>query len=580
MLKSSWGQVTSIFACVAGGLACHSRGGLTAYGDGGQDAAAGGSGFAGAGEGAGSAGAGLDARPDDGGLPVTFDPGSLDMRRLSAVEYTHTLQDLLGLADIDTSRVGALLDPGFSRGVATFDDLADDAPVSPSLFEAHYTTAVVLVQQTFASDALRARIVTCAPTSAAAWETCARDILKAFGLRAWRRPLTEGELTDLVAVVRADLMEGDPFTDALQQALVAMLASESFLYRIELDPPADVSVHPLTSYELASRLSYLLWSTMPDDALFALAATDELQQTDTLTAQVTRMLADPRSDGFVRNFFGQWLGFRRLDGPVLTRLTVNWSFELQASAADEARLFVSELVHGDQGIGALLTADVSFVDAGLAQLYKLPVPATAPPGQLTRTVVTTDARKGYLGLAAFLALEAADDEQSRFARGLMITTALLCAPVPPPPPNHPPNPSLGTPQQQYAELAATPACGACHKLFEPLGLGLESFDEIGQFRASYADGSVVDATGALPDGTPFEGLSTLADLLGRDQRVRDCARRQALVYALGRPLTSADEARLPAIDTRWNAAGNTVRGLLGAIVVDGIFRYRRGEARP
>jgi hypothetical protein len=138
---------------------------------------------------------------------------------------------------------------------------------------------------------------------------------------------------------------------------------------------------------------------------------------------------------------------------------------------------------------------------------------------------------------------------------------------------------MGTPQQQWAALQAQPACASCHKLFEPIGLALESFDEIGQFRTVYADGSPVDAHGAMPDGTPVTGLAALADLLANDPRVHDCARQQVLVYALGRPLVDADAPRLAAIDARWSASGHTVRGLLGAIVADVIFQDRRGEAR-
>ena len=432
----------------------------------------------------------------------------------------------------------------------------------------------MLVRQAFASDALRARIVTCAPASASD-DACTRSIVRAFGLRAWRRPLTDGEVADLVALVRADLTAGDDFPSAVQQAVVALLVSESFLYRIERDPPApNASVHPLTSYELASRLSYLVWSTMPDDALLTLAASDELQKPEVLTAQVTRLLADARADGFVRNFFGQWLNFRVLDGPLLDRDSSSWGASLQASAAQEARLFVTELVQSDKGIGELLTADVNFVDVGLAALYGSPQAGTP---SFARTVITTDQRKGYLGLAAFLAVESRPDEMSRYPRGMAIDAELLCLQVPSPPPNLPPAQPSGTPHDQYLALVGMNICGGCHAAFEPLGLGLENFDAIGRFWTTYpCTQGPIDASGALPDGTPFNGLPALAELLGKDQRVRDCARREALVYSLGRGLTNADADHLAAIDARWNAAGNTVRGLLGAIVADELFRYRRG----
>jgi hypothetical protein len=548
--------------------------------DGGTAGATGGSSYAAPGGAGGTAtpnsDAGADGPAADGSVAANFDPGSVGMRQLSGAEYERTIQDLLGLAPTNTSRTGDFLDT-FRTSPGTFDFLSEVAPLSEAQFEAAFDNAISLVQGAFASDTLRARILTCSPPGTA-WDVCARQIIQTFGLRAWRRPLTDGEVTDLVGLVGNGVMAGDLFTSAIQEPLYAMLASESFLYRLEFDP-SNVSVHSLTPYELASRLSYLMWSSMPDDTLFGLAATDDLQKPDTLAAQVGRMLADPRSDGFVRNFFGQWLGFRKLDDADLGR-KAPWSPDLQASASGEAQLFISEIVHGDVDVLQLLTADVNFVDAPLAALYGAPPPAN-PPGGLQRTVLPADARKGYLGLAAFLAVESEGD-LSRMPRGSAISSALLCAPVPPPPPTVSPPlpPTQGTPQQQWAALQANPACAACHKLFEPIGLGLESFDEIGRFRTVYADGTLVDAHGALPDGTSFNGLAELADLLAKDPRVRDCARRQALVYAIGRPVVDADAPRLAAIDARWSASGNTVRGLLGAIVADAIFQYRRGEARP
>ena len=515
---------------------------------------------------------------DDGGPSVGFDPGSAGIRRLSDAEYARTLADLLGL---DASPPNAFGDPDvLSGGLDSFDNLAAGTSISAARYEAYFENAAVLVQQAFASDTLRARIVTCAPASATD-DACASGIVRAFGRRAWRRPLTDGEVADLVALVRADLTAGDDFASAIQQAIVALLASESFLYRIERDPPPpDASVHLLTSYELASRLSYLLWSTMPDEPLFALAATDDLQKPDVLSAQVTRMLADARSDGLVRNFFGQWLGFRALTGPLLDRPAPAWSAPLQASMAEEARLFVSEIVQAGGGIGDLLTADVSFVDARLATFYGLPAPTGTTPDAFSRTVVTSDAREGYLGLGAFLAVASEGHEASRFPRGVAIDENILCLQVPAPPTGLPPA-LTGTPRQQYDDVQAMAGCADCHQRFESLGLGLENFDQIGQFRTTYpGDATTIDATGALPDGTPFNGVIGLAALLGKDLRFSTCARREALVYTLGRALADTDAGRLAAIDARWSVAGNSVRGLLAAIVVDDIFRYRRGEGQP
>jgi hypothetical protein len=195
----------------------------------------------------------------------------------------------------------------------------------------------------------------------------------------------------------------------------------------------------------------------------------------------------------------------------------------------------------------------------------------------TRTSITSDERVGYLGLAAFLTVASSGPEGSRFPRGLAVDERILCLPAPELPAAVPPV-LTGTPREQWEAVAAQPSCGPCHKTFEPLGLGFENFDEIGRYRANDPGSQTpIDPTGALPDGTPFRGEPGLAALLGADPRFPACARREALVYALGRPLTDGDARSLAAIDARWHAAGDTVKGLLTAIVVDDLFRQRRGE---
>jgi hypothetical protein len=515
-----------------------------------------------------------DSQPS-GDAPPPFDPGFVGLRRLSDAEYARTVQDLLGLAALDATIVASFADADRPAGEGgSFDNSADQPLMSSARFEAYFRNAVTLTATAFASPTLRARIVTCTPPNGDD-DACATSILRPFGLRAWRRPLTDAELADLVALVRAEIAAGDDFSEAIRESLVALLVSESFLYRIELDPSSGV--RPLTSYEIASRLSYLIWSTMPDDTLFALAASDGLRAPEALSAQVSRMLGDARSDAFVRNFFGQWLGFRVLMGPPIFRGAPGWSADLQTSMAEEARLFVSELVHGEHPVSELLTADVNFIDSRLNAIYD---PSEAAYGTgFTRTSITNDERVGYLGLAAFLTVASEGPEASRFPRGLAVDERILCLRAPELPAELPPV-LPGTPREQWKAVAAQPSCGPCHKTFEPLGLGFENFDEIGRYRAN-DPGSLtpIDPTGALPDGTPFSGEPGLAALLGADPRFPACARRELLVYALGRPLTDDDERSLAAIDARWHAAGDTVKGLLSAIVVDDLFRQRRGESQ-
>jgi len=566
------------------GVACHSGGGLGPHdGDGAVANGAAGASGAGGGQGGATDGGREAAAPDAGvdGTDATNDPGFVGMRRLTDVEYARTLQDLLGLGGLDRQIVAAFsVDPDSTGTDDTFDDVVNVA-VSAKRYAAYFTNAVTYVQEAFADSTLRARVVTCTPTTSAD-DACAAKIIRAFGLRAWRRPLTDDEVADLTSVVRADFATGDDFPSAIAEGVTTMLVSDSFLYRLEFDPPApSVAAHALTSYELATRLSYLLWSTMPDDALFALAATDDLQKPDVLTAQVTRMLADARSDGFVRNFFGQWLGFRALDGAALDRSPA-WSVALQASMFEEARLFVTELVQSDRGIGDLITNDVNFVDTYLASIYGVPAPTQT--ATFVRQTNTTDAREGYLGLAAWLTLTSDPTASSPMNRGKWIDDQLLCVVVPPGGHEVPPltPPPTGTPRQQYDNTRANrPTCAGCHALFEPLGLGLENFDQLGRFRTANPSAlGLIDPNGALPDGTPFQGLLGLAALVSKSPQLTNCAARQLLTYTLGRALTDADASRVAAIEATWNQAGLTVRGLLTAIVVDDVFRTRRAEVQP
>jgi hypothetical protein len=293
------------------------------------------------------------------------------------------------------------------------------------------------------------------------------------------------------------------------------------------------------------------------------------------------MLADARSDGFVRNFLGQWLGFRTLDGTPLDR-EPGWSPAVQASMFEEARLYATDFLQSNRAIGELLTNDVNFVDVYLASIYGVPAPTQT--GTFVRQTDTTDAREGYLGLAAWLTLTSDPDASSPMKRGLWIDDQLLCQRVPATPAGHPAaaTSTTGTPRQQYDNTRANmPTCAACHQLFEPLGLGLENFDEVGQYHTENGGAlGLVDPNGALPDGTPFQGLLGLAPLLSTSSQLTDCAARQLLTYATGRPLTDADARSVASIEATWSQAGLTMRELLAAIVTDDIFRYRHAEVQP
>jgi hypothetical protein len=276
----------------------------------------------------------------------------------------------------------------------------------------------------------------------------------------------------------------------------------------------------------------------------------------------------------VRDFFGQWLGFRALEGPLPANASPDLSARGQSSMGEEARLFVSALVASDHGIGDLMTADVNFVDSWLANLYGFPF--ASPAFTFVEVMNTTDKREGFLGLSAFLEQTSPADHTSPVHRGLWVLERLLCRDVPPPPIDQPPPPSTGTALKQSNDRLANPMCASCHSIVDPVGLGLEGFDQLGRARTVYPTTEQVDEHGSL-DGTPYIGVIGLAGLVAKDPRFPACARDHLLAYALGRTPTTTDAARVGAIDQAWSATGRSVRGLLAALVVDELFRYRRGE---
>jgi hypothetical protein len=515
------------------------------------------------------------------------DPGRVSIHLLNAVEYANTVQDLLGVpAPLPMSAPTVANGPsvGFDHD---FDNNADDLSVTADSYAWYFETARVIASEAFADPALQARILTCAP-SAAVDPACAESIIRTFGIRAWRRPLTDAEVTDLVQLASDTSTDGPPvvisapnaaaaqFAGAMEEVVVAMLASESFLYRIEYDSdPNSAVVHPLSPYELASRLSYLLWSTMPDDELFTHAAAGDLGNDDVLSAELTRMLSDSRSDQFVHNFAGQWLNFRGIGTlDVDTTVFPNWSSALGSAMEREAFLYVSQFRDPTRKLTDLLTADVNFVDAPLAQLYGF---AGVDAGEgFVEVDGATTLRRGYLGLAAFLTITSWPNQTSPPSRGQWIMDQWLCQAMPNDTSNVPPA-DMTPPRQRLESLETTPACAACHKAIDFLGFGLENFDAIGEYRAEYPGGGAIDASGVIPGGIAYSGETDLAGKLAQDPRAADCIARKALAYALGRTLVATDDSYVVQLRDAWIAAGSSLPALLAGIAKNDTFRLRRGE---
>jgi hypothetical protein len=495
-------------------------------------------------------------------------------QRLSNREYNHTLRDLLGTELRPAETFVAEESMGF-------DHIAEALGATATQLEGYIAAAERVVADTFADDARRARIVTC---DVAAEEGCLHRIVADFGLRAWRRPLEEPEVAALVALRDDALALGATSEEALQHVISTMLVSPSFLYRIEVDPdPEATKAHPLGSYELASRLSYFLWATMPDDELFALAATDELLEDDVLEAQIDRMLDDPRVAGFIDGFVGQWLGTRNLASHrVLPEYYPEWDAELQRSMSAEAGAFYAELLLPGIPIDSLLTADLHFVDERLAAHYGL---SGVTGDELVRVEDAGLERRGVFGLGAVLTVTSYSHRTSPTLRAKWVLTNLLCSPPSPPPPG------LSIPdldgdaaaneaaaldniRERLALHRTDPQCAGCHNIMDPIGFAFERFDAIGGFRTEYPNGDVVDATGELPSGEYFDGAGELAEVVRKSPLFEPCVVEKLLVYALGRRPQKGDRDTITALHAGWIDDGLSLSSLVRRLVLSDAFRSR------
>jgi len=534
----------------------------------------------------GSLGDGAPATPGPASGPGPtaaqgVDPGRVGIHRLNNTEYDNTVRDLLGT--VSKPAAGFLAEEGNH-----FDNTASALGMNPSQYEKYLAAATDLMTESLASAASSARYLTCVPAAAA--EPCARQIITTFGMQIYRRPLEAAEVERALAVYDADLARVNDGSQAIGQALRAMLASASFLYRVELDQnPESTTPHAISDYEMASRLSYLHWSSMPDAALFDAAKNGKLSEPGALEAAVDRLLADDKASAFVESFAGQWLDIRKLlTHSVAADVFPSYTTQLADAAIAEGQLWFQEFLSQDRPLSEWFTADFNYVNDALAQHYGFPAPGTGE--KMTRVAVTTDRRAGYLGLASFLTHTSVPSRTSPSGRGAWILSELLCDAPPPPPPmvavlEASADPDDKSPQgaenvkSRLERHRSDPACSGCHQLFDPLGLGLERYDGLGRYREAYGNSDPIAEAGVMPDGTPFAGPEQLGALLGKDPRFNACVASKLYTYALGREIEGFDASPLLTLQSRWAARGLTLRNLMKEVVVSDAFRFRRGEAQ-
>jgi hypothetical protein len=526
---------------------------------------------AGAGSGGGS---GSGASAGGGGTTQDLDPGTKPVHRLNSAEYNATVADVLGTT----------LQPanGSWRGgeLAGFDNIASVLGVDEAQYERYFEAAQGLAAEVMTSAKLRARFVSCELANPA----CVSSSIESAGLRLLRRPLRLEESQSYRKVYDSARELGDDEPAAFELVLAALLSSADFLYRIELDPePAPAAGHALDPFELASRLSYFLWSSAPDETLLEAASNRSLLQADVLSAAVDRMLGDAKAERFVANFAGQWLGAREVLSHPVAENFFKWSPAVAHAASQEILRYFSEFVHGGRSWFEFPTADINFVDDALAYFYGIPADSTGV-GTLVPIEYHADKRAGFVGLAGFLTVTSLDRRTSPSRRGRWIASNLLCRDPPPPPPVVP----MFDDERQDADGGATalnvreslerhrqdPGCAGCHKFFDPYGLALEQYDAVGLFRTAYEDGTPIDF-----DGLTIEGLDGLARAVSADPGFGDCLASKLLTYGLGRTVTASDRPHLERASKEWLSPGETpnIRRLIHALVSSRAFLARRGE---
>lgn len=426
--------------------------------------------------------------------------------------------------------------------------------------------------------ARRKRILTCDALDSA---ECQRSILAGFAKRAWRRPPTDDEVGQLVAMVELARSQGDTAENGLRLALQRVLVSPHFVFRVEVDPaPSSLTPRPLTAWELASRLSYFVWSSMPDAELFDAAESGRLLEPGELERQTRRMLDDPKAIALTDNFAGQWLFTRALgDQDPDYQLFPGYTDELEAAMRAETRRYFQAFLDEDVPMDQFLVADFTYVNDLLAEFYGLP--PVSSPTELVKVSLADSPRRGFLTQGSFLRVTSRPKRTSPVLRGKWVLDNLLCTPPRPPPPGVEGLPdnmmmSTGSIRDRLEAHLTNPICASCHRTMDPLGFGLDSFDAIGRYRTEDA-GFPINTTGELGDGTVFDGAVELTQQLAGNPGVYRCMVQKLYTYTGRSPFRIEAIEHIDALTERFIDRGYHLRDLLVDIVTSTFFVSRRGE---
>lgn len=497
--------------------------------------------------------------------------GVAPLRRLTRSQYSHTIRDLLSLPGDHAAKVG------LDEKVGLFFSNANN-PVTELLVEQYMTVA-----DTVAAQAVQTQITKLVPCDPAVEDpaACGAKFVDTFGLKAYRRPLLAEERATLLSLFEAGRQD-EGFADGVQRVVTAVIQSPQLLYHLELGaaPAGSADVTLLDQYVLGSRLAYFLWDSTPDAELLRAAGAGELSNGAALRIQAQRLLDDPRAAETIAGFHQQWLGTDRL-GELEKDAEVYPGFdsELRDAMLGEMARFSDHVIRaGDGLLDTLFTAPFSFIDAPLAKLYGV----TLPAGHDATKPYSLDPaeRAGILTQAGVLAVHSHADQASPIRRGKLVRENLFCQPLSPPPPDADitppePDPDAST-RERFEQHRTDPKCAGCHSLIDPLGFGFENYDGIGAFRSMEA-GKPINASGEIKgtdvDGT-FVGATELSRKLAASPLVRACLSQHWFNYALGRTKGDADACSMKVVAEAFSKS-NDIRDLLLTLVTTDAFRYGR-----
>jgi hypothetical protein len=504
-------------------------------------------------------------------------PGRTTVRRLNRNEYNNTVRDLFGIDFLPGRDF-----PSDGAGGEGFDNVGDALFVQPSLTEKYLGASKAVMDSIYAAPKHLARVIIARPSEKLPPDKAAKSVLLSHASLAFRRRVSDEDLAPLLTLFQKKLESGAGYEDSLRPSLQALLLHPSFLFRIEADKPGQ-SEWKIDDFELATRLSYFLWASMPDRRLLTLADEGKLSDPATLRAEAVRMIADPRSESLSRHFAGQWLGFedlREVAQPDVKRFPT-FTYSLRVAMYRESVEFFNHLVRANRPATELIHSDYTFANGELAKHYGIQGSAG---GQFQKITLADPNRGGVIGQASILTSTSMPLRTSPVKRGKWILDTLLGTPPPPPPPDAGVLPgddksTAGLSFREALEVHRTKAsCAGCHEKIDPLGFGLENFDAIGRWRTTDANGRPVDSLAILPGDITFSSPKELKELLlSSDELFLRNLARKMLAYSLGRPLEYYDEPVVTDLVAKLRENDLKMQTLILSIIESPPFQYRSAK---